>query len=108
MTTKKNLVKQMLMSIATAGIMSFSFTACNDDLRELESTNPLVNQVVGTWYDEFNTNGVLGEDKNAIAYDKVVRVAYFEKDGNVLDLFYYKGRITFKLRISMASQAVRR
>ena len=89
MTTKKNLVKQMLMSIATAGIMSFSFTACNDDLRELESTNPLVNQVVGTWYDEFNTNGVLGEDKNAIAYDKVVRVAYFEKDGTGNWFKYY-------------------
>ena len=89
MTTKKNLVKQMLMSIATAGIMSFSFTACNDDLRELESSNPLVNQVVGTWYDEFNTNGVLGEDKNAIAYDKVVRVAYFEKDGTGNWFKYY-------------------
>lgn len=89
MTTKKNLVKQMLMSIATAGIMSFSFTACNDDLRELESSNPLVNQVVGTWYDEFNTNGVLGEDKNTIAYDKVVRVAYFEKDGTGNWFKYY-------------------
>ena len=89
MTTKKNLVKSMLMSILTAGIMSFSFTACNDDLRELESSNPLVNQVVGTWYDEFNTNGVLGEDKNAIAYDKVVRVAYFEKDGTGNWFKYY-------------------
>lgn len=40
--------------------------------------------------------------------DKFLNNIYFEKDGNVLDLFYYKGRITFKLRISMASQAVRR
>ena len=33
MTTKKNLVKSMLMSAATAGIFSFSFvfTSCNDD-----------------------------------------------------------------------------
>ena len=33
MTTKKNLVKQVLMSIVTAGIFSFSFafTACSDD-----------------------------------------------------------------------------
>ena len=33
MTTKKNLVKSMLMSVATAGIFSFSFvfTSCNDD-----------------------------------------------------------------------------
>ena len=40
--------------------------------------------------------------------DKFLNNIYFEKDGNVLDLFYYKGRKTFKLRISMASQAVRR
>ena len=33
MATKKNLVKSMLMSVATAGIFSFSFvfTSCNDD-----------------------------------------------------------------------------
>ena len=31
MTTKKNLVKQVLMSILTAGIFGFGFTACNDD-----------------------------------------------------------------------------
>ena len=31
MTTKKNLVKSMLMSILTAGIFSFSFSSCNDD-----------------------------------------------------------------------------
>ena len=33
MTTKKNLVKQMFMSILTAAIFSFSFvfTACSDD-----------------------------------------------------------------------------
>ena len=33
MTTQKNLVKSMLMSILTAGIFSFSFafTACSDD-----------------------------------------------------------------------------
>lgn len=40
--------------------------------------------------------------------DKFLNAIYFEKDGNVLDLFYYKGKTTFKLRISMASQAVRR
>lgn len=31
MTTKKNLAKQVLMSILTAGIFSFSFSSCNDD-----------------------------------------------------------------------------
>ena len=40
--------------------------------------------------------------------DKFLNTIYFEKDGNVLDLFYYKGRSTFKFRISMASQAIRR
>ena len=40
--------------------------------------------------------------------DKFLNTIYFEKDGNVLDLFYYKGKTTFKVRISMASQAVRR
>ena len=34
MTTKKNLVKQVLMSILTAGIFSFAFTACSDDLND--------------------------------------------------------------------------
>ena len=40
--------------------------------------------------------------------DKFLNTIYFENDGNTLDLFYYKGKKTFKLRISMASQAVRR
>ena len=37
MTTKKNLVKSMLMSIATAGIFSFGFSSCNDDINEFEN-----------------------------------------------------------------------
>ena len=40
--------------------------------------------------------------------DKFLNTIYFENDGNVLDLFYYKGKSSFKIRISMASQAVRR
>ena len=32
MTTKKNLVKQVLMSTLTAGVFTFAFTACSDDL----------------------------------------------------------------------------
>ncbi|MBO6033338.1 MAG: hypothetical protein J6Q22_18075 [Prevotella sp.] len=32
MTTKKNLVKQVLMSTLTAGIFAFSFSSCSDDL----------------------------------------------------------------------------
>ena len=31
MTTKKNLVKQVLMSTLTAGVFAFSLTACSDD-----------------------------------------------------------------------------
>ena len=40
--------------------------------------------------------------------DRFLNTIYFENDGNTLDLFYYKGKKTFKLRISLASQAVRR
>lgn len=39
MKTKKNLVKTMLMSILTAGISSFGFTACSDDLNELDNNH---------------------------------------------------------------------
>ena len=43
MTTKKNLVKQVLMSTLTAGIFSFSigFTSCSDDM-DLQSTTEMV------------------------------------------------------------------
>ena len=37
MTTKKNLVKSMLMSIATAGIFSFGFSSCSDDINEFDN-----------------------------------------------------------------------
>ena len=37
MTTKKNLVKSMLMSIATAGIFSFGLSSCNDDINEFDN-----------------------------------------------------------------------
>ena len=47
MTTNKNLVKQVLMSILTAGIFGFGFTACSDDLNEsgYEGFNAGVNSV---------------------------------------------------------------
>ena len=32
MTTKKNLVKQVLMSTLTAGIFATAFTACSDEI----------------------------------------------------------------------------
>ena len=39
MTTKKNLVKQVLMSILTVGIFSFSFalTSCSDEVNDLST-----------------------------------------------------------------------
>lgn len=40
--------------------------------------------------------------------DNYLNNIYFEGDGSTLDLFYYKGKKTFKLRISVASQAIRR
>lgn len=39
MKTTKNLVKTMLMSILTAGLTAIGFTACSDDLNELENPN---------------------------------------------------------------------
>ena len=89
MTTIKNLVKQVLMSIVTAVILGFSFSSCSDEMTEFENMNPLFNQVVGTWYDEYGANGVLGEGEDAISYDKVVRVAYFESDGTGNWYHYY-------------------
>ena len=47
MTTKKNLVKQVLMSILTAGVFSFSFgfASCSDeDMLTNEGMNPEMEQ----------------------------------------------------------------
>lgn len=40
--------------------------------------------------------------------DRFLNSIYFEGDGTTLDLFYYKGSSTFKLRISLPSQTLRR
>lgn len=40
--------------------------------------------------------------------DKFLNTVYFESDGATLDLFYYKGSSTFKYRISVPSQTIRR
>ena len=40
--------------------------------------------------------------------DKFLNSIYFESDGTTLVLFYYKGKKTFKYRISMANQTIRR
>lgn len=39
--------------------------------------------------------------------DKLLNTIYFE-DANTLDLFYYKGKTTFKIRVNLATRAVRR
>ena len=39
--------------------------------------------------------------------DQLLNTIYFEDD-NTLDLFYYKGKTTFKYRINLASKAIRR
>lgn len=44
------------------------------------------------------------ENKNR---DKLLNTIYFE-DANTLDLFYYKGKTTFKVRVNLATRAVRR
>lgn len=40
--------------------------------------------------------------------DKFLNSIYFESDGTTLNLFYYKGSNTFKLKISLPSQTLRR
>ena len=40
--------------------------------------------------------------------DKYLSTTYFESNGTTLDLCYYKGNTTFKIKISMANQSVRR
>ena len=40
--------------------------------------------------------------------DRLLNSIYFEGDGTTLNLFYYKGNTTFKYRISLASQSIKR
>ena len=89
MTTNKNLVKQVRTSILTAAILGLGFSSCSEEANEFEDVNPHFNKVVGTWYDEIKGSGFLGEGEDAIPYDKVVRVAYFEQDGTGNWFHYY-------------------
>ena len=89
MTAKKNLVKQVRTSILTATILGLGFSSCSEEANEFEDVNPQFNKVVGTWYDECKGSGFLGEGDDAIPYDKVVRVAYFEQDGTGNWFHYY-------------------
>ena len=40
--------------------------------------------------------------------DRFLNSIYFDSDGNTLNLFYYRGNTTFKYRISLASQSIKR
>jgi hypothetical protein len=57
MKTNSIMVKQVLMSILTAGIFSFSFTACSDDLNESGNTNANFSQTRGD-YSEYEPYGL--------------------------------------------------
>lgn len=86
MATKRNLVKSMFMSIATAGIFSFSFvfTSCNDDEilegaewapdMEQEYNGPLLEPYGLSFYDFVTGNDVtiLNADTTEIAVNKAL------------------------------------
>ena len=86
MATKKNLVKSMLMSVATAGIFSFSFvfTSCNDDDilesgvtppdMEQEYNGPLQEPYGLSFYDFVTSNDVtiLNADTTQISVSKAL------------------------------------
>ena len=86
MATKKNLVKSMLMSVATAGIFSFSFvfTSCNDDDilesgvtppdMEQEYNGPLQEPYGLSFYDFVTSNDVtiLNADTTQISISKAL------------------------------------
>ena len=40
--------------------------------------------------------------------DKYIRTIYFENDGTTLDMVYYQGNTTFKIKISLPSHTVYR
>ena len=86
MATKKNLVSSMLMSVATAGIFSFSFvfTSCNDDEilenaelapgMEQEYNGPLLEPYGLSFYDFVTGNDVivLNADTTEISVNKAL------------------------------------
>lgn len=85
MTTNKNMVKQVLMSIATAGIFGFVFTSCNDDelidnsSASLEaegssSNGVILSPIALNYYDYINSNDVeiLNADTTKISVSKAL------------------------------------
>ncbi len=88
MTTKKNLVKQVLMSTFTAGIFTFAFTACSDNDELLTENNTTAEsqkmaaiqngssiQPIGLIYKDFITPNdvqILNADTTEIAISKAL------------------------------------
>ena len=85
MTTKKNLVKSMLMSILTAGIIGFVFTSCSDDelidnsSASLEaegssSNGVILSPIALNYFDYINSNDVeiLNADTTKISVSKAL------------------------------------
>lgn len=90
MTTRKNLVKQVLMSTLTAGLFAVSFTACSDELdnsandvaessRVAGANDELLNPLGLVYTDFINSNDVqiLNDDTTMISVSK----AYADKMG---------------------------
>ena len=85
MTTIRNLVKTMFMSILTAGIFGFVFTSCNDDelidnsSASLEaegssSNGVILSPIALNYYDYINSNDVeiLNADTTKISVSKAL------------------------------------
>ena len=85
MTTKKNLVKTMFMSILTAGIFGFVFTSCNDDelidnssasleAEGASSSGEILSPIALNYYDYINSNDVeiLNADTTKISVSKAL------------------------------------
>lgn len=85
MTTKRNLVKSMLMSILTAGIFGFVFTSCNDDelidnssasleAEGASSNGEILSPIALNYYDYINSNDVeiLNADTTKISVSKAL------------------------------------
>ena len=85
MTTKKNLVKSMLMSILTAGIIGFVFTSCSDDelidnssasleAEGASSNGVILSPIALNYFDYINSNDVeiLNADTTKISVSRAL------------------------------------
>ena len=118
MTTKKNLVKQVLMSILTAGVFCFSFTACSDEIGEgegydnqmPEGAKTALLQPYGLTFETFDSENdvqILNADTTQISVSK----AYAEKLGyttfvdHPLGIWHKKSQLPYS-RVATAEKIV--